>query len=168
MSGRRVNRGADISMTINLQVVAETDGLPSADELENWLGEVLRSTDSPPAEVTVRIVGEDESRELNARFRHKDKATNVLSFPAVTVPGLPARAAGTLGDLVICAPVVVREATEQGKAVRAHWAHMLVHGTLHLLGFDHLEEAEAQRMEGLERQILAGCGFADPYADSDA
>lgn len=168
MSDRRANRGADISMTINLQVVAETDGLPSADELENWLGEVLRSTDSPPAEVTVRIVGEDESRELNARFRHKDKATNVLSFPAVTVPGLPARAAGTLGDLVICASVVAREAKEQGKAVRAHWAHMLVHGTLHLLGFDHLEEAEAQRMEGLERQILAGCGFADPYADSDA
>lgn len=155
-------------MAISLQVVEQSAGLPATREFDEWLDEVLQATGSAPAEVTLRIVGEAESHELNARFRHKDKPTNVLSFPAVKLPGLPARDQRTLGDLVVCAPVVAREAAEQGKAVRAHWAHMLVHGTLHLLGYDHIEAAEAERMENLERRILAKCGFADPYAENGA
>jgi len=155
-------------VTISLQVVEESAGLPDAQEFNEWLTEVFRVTATATADLTLRIVGETESRELNARFRHKDKPTNVLSFPAVNVPGLPLHDEPTLGDLVVCAPVVEREAAEQGKPAKAHWAHMLVHGTLHLLGYDHIAAAEASRMETLERQILANCGFADPYAENGA
>ncbi|MEQ1439450.1 rRNA maturation RNase YbeY [Fontimonas sp. SYSU GA230001] len=105
-------------------------------------------------ELTIRVVGDDESRALNAGYRGKDKPTNVLSFPG---------SAGILGDLVICAPVVAREAAEQDKPLRAHWAHMVVHGCLHLRGYDHEHERDAQRMEARERRILKELGFADPY-----
>jgi probable rRNA maturation factor len=108
----------------------------------------------------IRVVDANEGRELNARWRGRDRATNVLSFPAA--PGLRPR---QLGDLVVCAPVVAREAREQGKPLAAHWAHMIVHGTLHLLGFDHARAADARRMEGRERALLARLGFADPYRD---
>lgn len=155
-------------MVIDLQVVEQSADLPDEHEFAAWLGQVFRATATKPREVTLRIVGEDESQALNARFRNMDKPTNVLSFPAVPLPGLPADNGSTLGDLVVCAPVVSREAEEQGKTVRAHWAHMLVHGSLHLLGFDHIEADEAARMESLEAEILAGCGFANPYADYEA
>jgi probable rRNA maturation factor len=155
-------------VAIRLQVVEEAAGLPGVDELDAWLSQVFQVTATTAADLTLRVVGEAESRELNARFRHKDKSTNVLSFPSVNLPGLPARTKTTLGDLVVCAPVVEREAAGQGKAIRAHWAHMLVHGTLHLLGYDHVGAAEAERMEALERRILANCGFADPYAENGA
>jgi len=112
----------------------------------------------------VRIVDEPEMRELNARYRHKDYPTNVLSFPAELPPGVDVP---LLGDIVICAPVVNREATEQHKAPRAHWAHMLVHGTLHLLGHDHERERDAAVMEALERRILAGLKFPDPYQEHE-
>ena len=116
--------------------------------------------------VVVRIVDEQESRMLNHRFRGKDTPTNVLAFPAdeAAIPGLPARARRQLGDLAICGPVVEREAREQGKDAAAHWGHLLVHGTLHLLGYDHQMQADAARMERLEAQILGARGLPDPYA----
>jgi probable rRNA maturation factor len=126
--------------------------------------------DQPPApgsEVSVRIVDEDEMRNLNRRYRGKDRSTNVLAFPAALdeLPGLPAGDASLLGDLVICAPVVVREAEQQGKAAADHWAHLLVHGFLHLVGFDHQSEDEAAAMEALEIRILADQGLGNPYED---
>ena len=119
-------------------------------------------------ELTLRIVGEAESRALNKRYRRKDKPTNVLSFPHAVVPLSPRRGErpgeGPLGDLVICARVVAREAKTQGKNPRAHWAHMVVHGCLHLLGHNHEVDAEAVEMEVSERKILKRLGFPDPYA----
>jgi probable rRNA maturation factor len=114
------------------------------------------------AELAIRLVGKRESRRLNAHWRGKDYATNVLSFPVEGLP--PVIRPRPLGDLVICAPVVAAEALEQGKTQSAHWAHMVVHGVLHLLGHDHEQDAEAVRMERLERRILARLGFPDPYA----
>lgn len=115
-----------------------------------------------PRELSLRIVDETEMRGLNARFRGRDYATNVLSFPA----DLPAELdLPLLGDIAICAPVVRREAAAQGKAADAHWEHMIVHGTLHLLGHDHENTAEAERMEALERQVLAHLGRPDPYRE---
>lgn len=113
-------------------------------------------------ELTVRIVDTEESADLNLRYRKRRGATNVLSFPAGEMPPLPAEAA-PLGDLVICAPVVEREAHAQAKTAEAHWAHIVMHGVLHLLGYDHETEAQTQTMESRERQLLAEFGFADPY-----
>ena len=127
-------------------------GVPSPARLRRWAEAALGGE---AGELTVRIVGSRESRALNRRFRGKDKPTNVLSFPY----GGP----GVLGDLVICAPVVNREAREQGKSPAAHWAHMVVHGVLHLRGFDHIRNAEARVMESRERAILARLSFPDPY-----
>ena len=112
------------------------------------------------AEVAIRIVGEAESRQLNARYRHLDKATNVLSFPT---DGLAEVLPDFLGDIAICAPLVAREAQTQGKAEEAHWSHLVVHGVLHLLGYDHDDDIQGQHMEGLERTILARLGYADPF-----
>lgn len=111
-------------------------------------------------ELGIRVVGSLESRALNARWRGKIGPTNVLSFPAS--PQLGGR---QIGDIVVCAPVVAREAREQGKPLVAHWAHMIVHGTLHLLGFDHARARDAKRMERRERALLARIGVADPYGD---
>lgn len=119
-----------------------------------------------PLELAIRLVGEPESRTLNHDYRGKDKPTNVLSFPAelpdMVLAELEER---PLGDLVICAPVVAREAAEQGKPLNAHYAHLTVHGVLHLLGLDHEDEREAEAMEAIERAILAELGHADPYSD---
>jgi probable rRNA maturation factor len=106
-------------------------------------------------------------RALNRDYRDKDKPTNVLSFPAGQVTGLPEAEPMPIGDIVVCADVVSNEAAEQGKAPPDHWAHMLVHGTLHLLGFDHEADAEAAAMETLESRILAEQGVADPYGAAD-
>lgn len=111
-------------------------------------------------ELGIRVVGTGESRALNARWRGLDEPTNVLSFPAS-----PELAGSQVGDIVVCAPVVAREAREQGKALAAHWAHMVVHGTLHLLGFDHERAQDARRMESRERALLARIGMADPYGE---
>jgi probable rRNA maturation factor len=116
------------------------------------------------AEVVVRITDEAESRRLNHDYRGKDRPTNVLSFPFEPVPEVDLE---HLGDLVICAPVVAREATEQGKPAEAHWAHMVVHGMLHLQGYDHETEADADEMEALETDILVGLGYPAPYADDE-
>ena len=109
------------------------------------------------------MVDEIEGADLNKRFRGRRGATNVLSFPFETLPGLGE--CDLIGDLVICAPIVTREAREQGKALDAHWAHMLVHGVLHLLGYDHEDAPGTERMEGLETRILCGLGFPAPYED---
>ena len=118
--------------------------------------------------MTIRYVGAEESRSLNAQFRGKDRPTNVLSFPASEDPAqfevLPGSTQPYLGDLVICAAVVEREAAEQGKSRRAHHAHMVVHGILHLLGYDHLTPSEAEQMESIEIRALDSLGYPDPYA----
>ena len=110
----------------------------------------------------IRVVGNAESRALNLQYRGKRAPTNVLSFPMPAGSGQSHR---IIGDIVVCAPLVAREAREQGKALRAHWAHMVIHGTLHLLGFDHQRATDARRMEGRERKLLARLGFSDPYGD---
>ena len=134
-------------------------GVPADAEFRRWIAAALAGR-RPEAEVAIRIVDEAEGAGLNATYRHKQGATNVLSFPAELPAGVPLP---VLGDLVICAPVVAREAQEQGKPPEAHWAHLVVHGCLHLLEFDHEDEAEAAEMEALERSILAAMGYPDPY-----
>ncbi|AKA16342.1 rRNA maturation RNase YbeY [Aeromonas hydrophila] len=149
-----------MSVTLDLQLAsASTDGLPSEAQLQGWLDGTILGFQQE-AEVTVRIVDEAESNELNLTYRGKDKPTNVLSFPFEAPPGLELP---LLGDLVICRQVVEHEAAEQGKPLMAHWAHMVVHGSLHLLGYDHIEDDEAEEMEALERDIMQELGFADPY-----
>lgn len=145
---------------IDLQIVSEdqTD-LPTLEQFTQWATRAVRAEAFEP-EITIRIVDEAESHNLNLTYRGKDRPTNVLSFPfecpdEVELP--------LLGDLVICRQVVEREAAEQGKPLLAHWAHMVVHGSLHLLGYDHIEEDEAVEMERLETQIMTELGFADPY-----
>lgn len=135
---------------------------PSEADFRRWCELALRQR-SADSELTIRLVDEEEGRELNRTWRHKDYATNVLSFPAEVPEGL--LDIPLLGDLVICVPVVEREAVEQGKALEAHWAHLVIHGCLHLLGYDHIEDDEAEEMEGLERELLAELGHPDPYAD---
>jgi len=147
-------------MIIDLQIACEQEtGLPTAEQIEQWATAAVQPQ-SDEVEMTVRIVDEAESHELNLNYRGKDRPTNVLSFPfecpdEVELP--------LLGDLVICRQVVEREAQEQDKPVMAHWAHMVVHGSLHLLGYDHIKDDEAEEMESLETQIMTGLGFADPY-----
>ncbi|WEN14567.1 rRNA maturation RNase YbeY [Rhodanobacter sp. AS-Z3] len=136
-------------------------GIPAANSFRRWVRVALHGAKRrKPVELSIRIVDADEGRALNLQYRGKDYATNVLSFPAELPPGVMP---SLIGDLAICAPVVLREATEQGKSPRDHWAHLTVHGVLHLLGYDHLEDAEAEAMEALETRILAGLGIADPY-----
>jgi probable rRNA maturation factor len=148
-------------LDLELQRAVSDSGIPPVTDFERWARAALEGR-REVAELVVRIVDEAESAQLNERFRGKAGPTNVLSFPFRAPP--PVRT-DLLGDLVICASVVRREATEQGKEGSAHWAHMVVHGVLHLLGYDHLQEEEAQQMEALERRVLAGLGFPDPYAD---
>lgn len=141
--------------------VART-GLPSARSFHRWVDAALRGAKRRKfAELSIRIVDAKEGRKLNREYRGKDYATNVLSFPVELPPGVTLP---LIGDLVICAPVVVRESKEQDKIANEHWAHMTVHGVLHLLGYDHIDDAEAEAMEALEKRILAGLGIGDPYA----
>lgn len=149
------------NVIIDLQIACQhTDNLPTETQIQQWANAAIRPQTLEP-EITIRIVDEAESHDLNLTYRGKDKPTNVLSFPfecpdEVELP--------LLGDLVICCQVVEREATEQGKPLEAHWAHMVVHGCLHLLGYDHIEDDEAEEMESLETEIMSSLGFADPYA----
>ncbi|HLT92031.1 MAG TPA: rRNA maturation RNase YbeY [Woeseiaceae bacterium] len=163
------------SIEVELQIACRAHDVPPSAEIRSWIEDAVRHADAVPDgryEVVVRVVDERESRALNYRFRGKDRPTNVLAFPAGDPALLQPPAAGEsappslpLGDLAICAPVLAREAAEQGKPAAAHWAHLVVHGTLHLLGYDHASRDEAERMEGLERRILAARGIADPYAE---
>ena len=148
------------SIFVDLQIVTENiEGLPTEEQIVQWATAAVQP-EGDEVEMTVRIVDEAESHELNLTYRGKDRPTNVLSFPfecpdEVVLP--------LLGDLVICRQVVEREASEQEKPLMAHWAHMVVHGSLHLLGYDHIEDDEAEEMESLETQIMQGLGFDDPY-----
>ena len=138
-------------------------GIPAAASFRKWVAAALAGR-IREADLAIRIVDSEEGRALNRHYRGKDYATNVLSFPAELPEGLPKGVKfPLLGDLVICAPVVAREADAQGKPRNAHYAHLTVHGCLHLLGMDHLDPREAEAMEQLERDILAGLGVPDPY-----
>ena len=148
---------------IDVDCASADSGIPGAPSMRRWVRAAL-GAEHAGAELSVRIVDEPEMRALNARYRHKDYPTNVLSFPAGLPPGVDVP---LLGDIVVCAPVVNREAAEQHKAARAHWAHMLVHGTLHLLGHDHERARDAAVMEALEVRILAGLKFPDPYQEHE-
>ena len=144
-----------MSLEVVLRYRTRRPWVPGPASLRRW---ARLAAGGRQGELGIRVVGEPESRDLNQRWRGRAKPTNVLSFPAA--PELGGR---QVGDLVVCAPVVAREAREQGKALAAHWAHMIVHGTLHLLGFDHGRAADAKRMEARERRLLASIGVADPY-----
>ncbi|WP_275076616.1 rRNA maturation RNase YbeY [Providencia rettgeri] len=148
------------AIILDLQIACEKpEGLPSEALFERWLAAVLPKFQAQ-SEVTIRIVDEAESHHLNLTYRGKDKPTNVLSFPFEAPPEIELP---LLGDLIICRQVVEQEAIEQQKSAEEHWAHMVVHGCLHLLGYDHIEDDEAEEMEGLETEILAELGYEDPY-----
>lgn len=136
--------------------------IPSTSDVTTWASLVLSTLDIDDKELTVRFVDENESQTLNRDYRGKDKPTNVLSFPFECPPEVPLN---LLGDLVVCVPVIVKEAKEQHKPIAHHYAHMIIHGTLHLLGFDHIEEADATEMEQLEIALLAKLSIDDPYQD---
>lgn len=148
-----------MSIIVDVQNAGNLQGLPSVNRIRKWIETALEGL-RDEAELTVRIVDEEEGTQLNEGWRGGNGATNVLSFPAADdfnmVPEL-------LGDIVICAPVVEREAREQGKAPEAHWAHMIIHGTLHLLNYDHRNDAEAGVMESLEVNRLRKLGYGNPY-----
>ncbi|HYQ71345.1 MAG TPA: rRNA maturation RNase YbeY [Gammaproteobacteria bacterium] len=144
---------------IDVQYAVNTNAIPAAELLRCWADQALQGR-HPAAELALRIVDEAEMTALNRQYRGKDGVTNVLSFPFEAMPGVETE---QLGDIVICAPVVATEAVTQGKPIEAHWAHMVIHGVLHLLGHDHHHEAEAQEMESLEVRLLASLGFPDPY-----
>jgi probable rRNA maturation factor len=139
-------------LNLTLQIASDEAHMPSAKQFRQWAKASLRVD----TEVTLRIVDQAESRALNLAYRAKDYATNVLTFPLSDVPHL-------MGDIIICAPVVVTEALAQGKSLTAHYAHLTVHGILHLHGYDHETEAQAELMEGLETAIMSKLGYADPY-----
>jgi probable rRNA maturation factor len=140
---------------------------PPADALEEAVRAALSVADYRDAqpEVSLCIVDRETMRELNHRYRHQDRATNVLSFPSDLPTDVPL---AHLGDIVVCAPLLDDEARQQGKAIAAHWAHLLIHGTLHLLGYDHIDDAEAARMEALETRALATLGWPCPYREHAA
>lgn len=154
-------------MNIQLDIQREVDALPKDKDLLKWLSETLTFENYGDAEITIRFVNEKESAELNEEYRHTTGSTNVLSFPFDTPPEL-AGELNLLGDLIICTDVVKRQSEEQKKDELAHWAHMVVHGTLHLLGYDHLNEEEADVMETKEIKILSQLGYTDPYREIEA
>ena len=153
-----------VTLEVSVSYALPRAGLPSAGSFRKWVAAALKGR-IRDADLAVRIVDTKEGRALNRHYRGKDYATNVLSFPAEVPEGLPKNVKfPLLGDLVICAPVVAREAAEQSKPLKDHYAHLTVHGVLHLLGWDHEDDKEAEAMEQLEREILADLGIADPYA----
>lgn len=151
-----------MNVELDLDIAGEFAGVPSVADFRRWASAALEGR-RHGAELAIRVVDEAEGRALNRTWRGRDYATNVLSFPAELPEDLGLQ---LLGDLVLCAPVVAREAAEQGKEAAAHWAHLTVHGCLHLLGFDHQDDAEAEAMEALETEILGRLGYPDPYQEN--
>ena len=148
-----------VDIIVDLQLACGDKVVPKLDDFQRWTEAALVPY-KKSFELTIRLVNSAESCQLNHQYRGKDKATNVLSFPFEVPDGIELN---LLGDLIICVDVVEQEATEQGKCVNAHWAHMVVHGCLHLLGFDHIDDDEAEEMEALETKIITGLGIAAPY-----
>jgi probable rRNA maturation factor len=146
---------------IEIQRICETDSQPSDAQLELWSNTVLAKLNED-LEIVIRIVDETESAQLNETYRHKQGATNILSFPFEVPDEIELN---LLGDLVICAPVLEREATEQNKPLHNHWAHIVIHGTLHLLGYDHIDDADAEEMENKEIELLQTLSIPNPYED---
>lgn len=157
-----IQRGTNMSettITLDIQIACENTPLPNDADIQFW-AETALGQYNKDFELTVRIVTSDESQQLNSQYRQKDKPTNVLSFPFEVPDGIEL---DLLGDLVICADVVETEAKEQNKQLNAHWAHMIIHGCLHLLGYDHISDDEATEMEAIEIKHMATLGFNDPY-----
>ncbi|MGN6789492.1 MAG: rRNA maturation RNase YbeY [Rhodanobacteraceae bacterium] len=153
-------------LLVHVDCAVPRRGIPATVSFKRWVEAALfAARHRKAAELSIRIVDAREGRALNRQYRGKDYATNVLSFPAELPRGI---SSPLLGDLAICAPVVAREAREQQKPVRDHYAHLTVHGVLHLLAFDHEDERDAARMETLETRILASLGVADPYLEAEA
>ncbi|MBQ0763445.1 rRNA maturation RNase YbeY [Marinobacter psychrophilus] len=146
------------TVTLDLQLASDAANIPSENQFRQW--SQLAWQGDEPTEVTIRIVDESEMLALNFQYRGKDKPTNVLSFPFEAPAGIHIPLAG---DLVICAPIVAQEAREQYKDTHAHWAHMIIHGMLHLQSYDHIDDNEAEEMEGLEIRLLAQIGITNPY-----
>lgn len=149
-----------IALDLDVQYAVAKKGLPDRKQLRKWMKAALQTH----ASLAIRFVDEEEGRALNGTYRHKDYATNVLTFCYDDGPA----EGPLLGDIVLCAPVVAREAAEQGKSLEAHYAHLVIHGALHLQGHDHEDEDEAEVMESIETRILSDLGYADPYADRKA
>ena len=150
-----------MAIILDLQIACESNVLPTEEQFQLWVNTALQPYNKP-FELTVRLVKSQESQQLNQQYRNKDKPTNVLSFPFEVPDGIEL---DLLGDLVICASIVEQEAQQQNKAIQSHWAHMVIHGCLHLLGYDHISEQEAQEMEGLEIKLLTGLDIANPYIE---
>jgi len=146
---------------IDIQAVCANSWQPEADQIQEWVDAALSEL-TGNTEITVRIVDENESAALNGYYRKKPGPTNILSFP-FTAPNIEGLETGLLGDLVICGPVLVREAAKQQKPLQHHWAHIVVHGVLHLLGHDHMTEADATLMENKEIEILSHLNISNPY-----
>lgn len=150
---------SDVQLTVDVQYAVSADGIPGIASIRQWVLQALPAGQAA-AELTIRIVDEAEITSLNMQYRGKDGATNVLSFPYEPMEGVDTE---LLGDVVICAPVVASEAIAQGKPLEAHWAHLVIHGVLHLLGYDHKQQHDALRMESAESELLADLGYQNPY-----
>lgn len=148
---------------VEVQVVFYSPGQPDKEQIQQWVDAALQGY-GRDTEIVVRIVDVHESAQLNKQYRHKPGPTNILSFPADIPEGI---GLNLLGDLVVCAPVVEREALEQQKPLSHHWAHIIVHGVLHLLGYDHIKDDEAEVMEGMEINILQALNITNPYLQVD-
>ncbi|HEB81635.1 MAG TPA: rRNA maturation RNase YbeY [Gammaproteobacteria bacterium] len=155
------NKTVSVEVSIADDIGSAEEDIPEASILQDWINAAWQGEGT--AVVSLRIAGNEEIRHLNREYRHKDKATNVLSFPMDIPADIEPK---LLGDIALCVPVIKAEAEAQGKTLQAHWAHMLVHGMLHLQGYDHIEDDEARQMETLEIQILEQLGFANPYQDN--
>ncbi|QIR15467.1 rRNA maturation RNase YbeY [Shewanella aestuarii] len=158
----RINNMTKVNLALDLQIAVESDNLPTQSQFESWVLTAI-GTGMSDVELTIRLVDASESQQLNYTYRGKDKPTNVLSFPfeAPAEVDLP-----LLGDLIICVAVVEQEALAQNKSLESHWAHMVIHGCLHLLGYDHIIDEDAEEMESLETQLLEHLGFSDPYKEA--
>jgi len=148
-----------MTVTIDLSIASHSNQIPSETAFKKWVNAVAISQ-SEDYEISIHVIDEKESSSLNHTWRNKEGPTNVLSFPADLPEGVPI---SLLGDLAVCAPVIEKEASEQAKSLEAHWAHIIIHGTLHLFGYDHVDESEAEEMESMEIDIMKRLGFSNPY-----